>query len=391
MRSQIARLVVVSLALPSSLFADFQYTETTKVTGGSMMGMMKLAGTFSKQAREINAPVVHSVYVQKDRMARNDPTSSEIIDLEKETVTHIDHVKKTYYVETFEQMKEQLLAAQRQAAQQPTPKPQAAAQPVPDTTNAPQLQFDMKVRNTGAAKQYSGLNTSEAILSMTLKATDQQTGQSGSFAMTNDVWLTPEIPGYKQVSEFYMRYGLKLGEVFGTALMNMTMPKMPAMPRQGGQAPPIGSAQGFAEMAKELSKMKGVPIYTVMRMGATTDGKPLPAASEAPLPDSDQNAQNTPSAGDAAKQGAGNAGASAIASKLGGLGGMLGGFGRKKQDPPPAAANDNGGAPPPQPTSMVLMETTMEMGGFSTAPIDASHFMPPAGYTRVEMPGLNRQ
>ncbi len=383
MRLRIACLLVLSVALPSSLFADFQYTETTKVTGGSMMSMMKVAGTFSKQAREVGAPIVHSVYVKGNRMTRNDPDSSEIVDLDKETVTHIDHQKKQYYTITFEQMREQLLEAQREAARQPPPKPQPA-QPAPDTTKPPQRNFDVAVRQTGAQKQFSGVETSESILTLTLKATDQQSGQSGTFAMTNDLWLTPEIPGYDEVREFNKRYMQKLGEVYGSAISSM----LKSMPRQS-QAPPVGSTQGTSEMAKEVSKLKGVPIYTVMRMGNTLDGKPLPAASEAPLPDADQSAPH-PSAGDAAKQGANDAATSAIASKLGGFGSMLGGFGHKKQNaPPPAAANNT--SAPPQPTSMVLMETTTEMGGFSRASIDASHFLPPAGYQQVPLPDLHPQ
>ena len=96
MRHRIAGFLVVSLVLPSGLFADFHYTETTKVTGGSMLSLVKIAGTFSKQARQIGDPITHSVYVKGNRMADVQPDSSEIIDLDKEAVTHIDHQKKQY-------------------------------------------------------------------------------------------------------------------------------------------------------------------------------------------------------------------------------------------------------------------------------------------------------
>ncbi|MGA8729780.1 MAG: hypothetical protein WB608_13600, partial [Terracidiphilus sp.] len=54
-------------------------------------------------------------YVKGNRMARLGPDNSEIIDLDKETVTHVDHQKKQYYTITFQQMKEQLEEAQREA------------------------------------------------------------------------------------------------------------------------------------------------------------------------------------------------------------------------------------------------------------------------------------
>ena len=46
------------------------------------------------------------------------------------------------------------------------------------------------------------------------------------------------------------------------------------------------AAQGMSDMVKEMSKLKGIPVEQIMRMGATANGEPLPAASEAPLPPS---------------------------------------------------------------------------------------------------------
>lgn len=375
MRRRIACLLALSLLTPAGLFADFQYTETTKISGGSMMSMMKVAGTFSKQARQIGEPVTSSVYIKDNRMARNFPDHSEIIDLDRETVTHIDHQKKQYYTITFQQMKEQLEAAQREAAQRQQQQPQQPAPKADAAPNTTDMKFNVAVRNTGAQKEFSGLGTTESILTLTVAATDQQSGQSGNIAMTSDLWLAPEIPGYEEVRDFNLRYAKKLGDIYGS----VTAPIAASM--QSQMKP--GSAQGMGEMAKEVSKLKGVPIYTVMRMGSTADGKPLPAASEAPLPAADQNAE-LPSKGDVAQQAATTSATNAIASKLGGLGGMMGGFSHKKKDstPPPA---DNAAAQP-QPASLVLMESTTEVSGFSRAPVDPSHFRPPDGYQQIPVP-----
>jgi hypothetical protein len=138
-----------------------------------------------------------------------------------------------------------------------------------------------------------------------------------------------------------------------------------------------GAGKGMAEMTEEMSKLKGTPVLQVMRMGTTTDGTPLPAASEAPLPPPPAGPA-MPSAGDVAKQSA----SSALSSKLGGFG--LGGFGKKKADPPPA---DPAGAAA-QPTSSVLMETNTQMGGFSRTVNDAS-FAVPAGFKLVQTKSEN--
>ena len=50
---------------------------------------------------------------------------------------------------------------------------------------------------------------------MELEATDQQSGKTGNLAITNDMWMAPEIPGYDEVREFNKRFAVKMGVVFG--------------------------------------------------------------------------------------------------------------------------------------------------------------------------------
>jgi hypothetical protein len=218
------------------------------------------------------------------------------------------------------------------------------------------MNFKVNVRNTDATKKVAGLDTKESILTMELEAADQQSGQKGSLAITNDMWLAPEIPGYSEVRDFNQRFAKKMGLIFG----DIFKPSMAAMQP--------GSAEGMAEMVKEVSQLKGVPVMQVMRMGSTVNGEPLPAASEAPLPES--NGPAMPSAGDVAKQSA----TSAIASKLGGFGG----FGKKKKEPTP----DQSGQTAP-PTQSVLMESSTQLSSFSSAPLDLSQFNVPTGYAQV--------
>lgn len=374
MRFRNACVVCLYAALPTLLFADFQYQETTKITGGSIMSMMKLAGTFSKQARQAGEPIVSAIYVKGNQMVRVNQTTTEIIDLDKETLTEIDNQKHQYTVTTFEQMKQQIerasREAQKKAKEEPAPAPTADSSKPSDT----QMSFETQVRNTGAKKQVSGLDADEAILTMTLKATDKKSGESGSMAITNDMWMATEIPGYEEVRDFDRRYAIKMGMVLSGAINPSMLAAQP------------GVGQGMADLAKEMSKLKGVPVQQVTRIGSTADGKPLPAASEAPLPQT--NSPAMPSAGDVAQQTA----TSAIASKLGGLGSAFGGFGRKKkQDPAPdsTAQNDQGGQANGQgnaqtPAAVVLIESSTELTSFSSGHIDASRFDVPAGYKLVE-------
>jgi len=347
--------------LPTAVYAgDYTYQQTTQITGGSLLRMMKTVGVFSSQARHMGDPVVSTIYLKDNRLADVSPEQIQIIDLDQETITQIDVEKKTYSVMTFAQMKQAIENArermQKEAAKQ---QPQQSTAQDPNAQNV-QMSFDVKVRKTGATKDVSGLNSSEAIMTMTMTATDAKTQQSGNLAMTNDLWMVPAVPGYEQVREFYKKFAVKMGDVtmgFGRDFSRML-----------AQQP--GANQAMGDMVKEMQKLDGVPVMQVMRMGTTVNGQPLPAASEAPLPTEPAG----PSKGDIAKAGMG----SMLSSRLGGFGG----FGKKKQNTPPP--DQNASETGAQPTSAILMEMQTTTSNFSSAPVDPSHFSVPSGYKQVQ-------
>ncbi len=353
--------LLLTFAIPPALYAgDYTYQQTTQLTGGSLLHMMKSVGFISSQARHMGDPVVSTIYLKDNRLANVSPESIEIIDLDKETITQIDVQKKTYTVVTFDQMKQAMENARAQMEKEQPPQP--AAKPDPDAQDL-KMSFDVKVRKTGATKEISGLDSKEAILTMTLTATNTQTQQSGNMAITNDMWMVPEIPGYDKVRDFYRRMAMKMVDS-NTIALGYDFSKMLA------QNP--GANHALGDMAKEMQKLDGVPIMQVMRMGTTMNGQPLPAASEAPTPAEPAG----PSKGDVAKAGL----SSALSSRFGGFG-----FGKKKQNPPPDQNPDQNTAQA-QPTSAILMETQITTSNFSSAPVDPSHFEVPAGYRLVAPP-----
>jgi hypothetical protein len=365
--------VLLWSAAERPLLADASYKETTQITGGSLVGMMKMAGAFSSQARKANQPITSEVYVSGNRMARIRPDSAEIIDLDARTITHIDSVKHQYSTTTFEQMRQQIEQAQRDAeAKAKEAKPDAQTKPADQAQQNVDMSFDVHVRQTGATKQVSGLNTEESIMTVALHATDKSTQQTGTLAITNDMWLASSTPVYDEVRAFNEKFARAMGQVFSGSEGMQGMQALMAQP---------GASKGMAEMAKETSKLKGVPILQVMRMGSTSNGEPLPAASEAPLPTS--NSPAMPTAGDVAQQTA----TSAVASALGGF--SMGGFGHKKKpaNTAPAQPADSGNkSAPADPSSSVLIESSTTLSDFSSAPVDGSRFQVPAGYQQMTAP-----
>lgn len=341
-------LTCVLAVVSAHAYADVTYQETTQITGGTVMNMMKVAGTFSKQARQAGDPVVTTVTLKGNRMMRAGKDRTEIIDLDAGSITIIDHLRKQYTTMTFEQMRQQLDAEMAKAKSQQTKQTQQANS---DASNV-DVKFNVKVKNTGATKDVEGIGTKESILTMTMDATDQKSGQTGALAITNDMYMAPDIPGYDEVREFNKRYALKMGVVMSGAVSPQMMAAM-------GQP---ASSKGMADMVEEMSKLKGIPVLQIMRMGTTANGTPLPAASEAPLP----AGPPPPTAGEIARQ--------SVMNSL-----PFGGFGHKKKQEDAPSADTNG-----QPAAAVLIESNTQMKGFSKAPVDPNVFALPTGYKQVE-------
>ena len=180
--------------------------------------------------------------------------------------------------------------------------------------------------------------------------------------MVNDMWLVKDIPGYKEIHDFYRRMAEKASW----------------LPQGGSGAaagPGAGMGQAMAAAMKNAQKLDGVPVLHITKMrpeGAEFNS--AMAQQQPPQQTPQQAGQNT------AEQSAG----SAIAGRLGRVGGLAGGLGGLKRK----KAESQQDAPPPPPTAAAgdtsLMEMTIESSGFSNAPVDSSKLEVPAGFKQVQ-------
>jgi hypothetical protein len=320
----------------STMLADFSYQETTKITGGSLIAALKMMGVFSKQARQMGEPTQSTVAVKGDRMVHRGPQNVAIIYLASETITSVDMQKKTYTVMTFAELKQMLEQMSQKMQQQQQKK----------NGDKVDMKFNVSAK-PGATKTINGFEANEMVLTMKMEGTDQKSGQSGSMVVVADTWIAPAVPGYNEVREFHRKMAEKIDWTPGG---NMFMSRPDVM-------------QGMAEVYKESAKLDGMPVLQTMTMGAEgtvpADGSSPQPAAQQPQPSPDK-----PTVG------------SALGSALGGRFGL----GRKKpqqdtQSAPPAGSTQASGT---------LLETTSEMNGFSSNPVDASQFEIPAGFKKVE-------
>ena len=353
LRLHSALAILLGITASSPLWADFSYQQTSQLTGGTLLHTVQSLGRFSAQARKIGDPTVSTYYLKGNRLAVVRPDSIEITDLDQEAFIRIDLLHRTWYKLTFAELRARIERIRQKTT---VSKPETAA----DVS----LDFNVKVRNTGAHQEIDGMMTSESIVALMLNATGKNAQPSGNLSMTTDLWLTPAISGYNELREFHRRFAVKAVGVLDPSM---------DLAKQFLQNP--GSSEAALRMAQEVQKIHGVPVLQIMRMGSTPDGSPLPAASEAPLPA--EHEAKGPSASDAAKQGA----AAALTSRL-----PFGGVGHKKNtDTPastPAPASDSNQGP----AFSVLMEMKIGSSNFSTAPVDPSHFIIPEGFKEVPTP-----
>ena len=179
-RASLAALLLLASTAPAR--ADFKYTETSQMTGGSLLTMVKFVSKFShgdnkKQEKDMLQPTTRTHYVKGDRLRTdNEDGTSQIIDVGGRRVIFIDNNNKTYAVATFDQIR----AAMEQAAQQMQQQTQHNPQ-TPQEKPAPQdvqltLKPTVKVTPGGAGRTILGQATNETNVEIDLAMQGTATG-----------------------------------------------------------------------------------------------------------------------------------------------------------------------------------------------------------------------
>jgi hypothetical protein len=388
-RGPIAVFLSLGLLLGASVpaRADFRYTETSQVTGGSLIKMMKAVSIFArgdakKQEKQMLEPVATTHYVKGGRLRTdNSDGTIEIIDIDGQRVIAIDTNKKTYGVATFDQIKAAMQQAQQQVQAQMQQNAQNNPQPAPETKDAqvkitPTIHVTPGTSNRVILNQPTNETKVQMDMAMQVTATgqdappaDQPNSGTATMAMNVDSFVAPGVSGYLQFAEFYRRMAKDVDWMTLPAMTNIQI----ADPRV---------SEGMAELQKNSDAMKGFPMLSYVTMSLVLlgpDGKPLTSDSQSdaqkqqastPAPAQSSNSDNTipTSASDLAVK------------SLGSL------FGKKKdKDKDKDTSSNSTAAPPnPNPDPNALMEMTTQVTTFSDSTLDGSLFDIPAGFTQVQ-------
>jgi hypothetical protein len=394
------------VVLSGSALADAGYQDTTQITGGALVQMLRSIPFLPKSAKQVLDPMVTNVVLHGNQLARVSKISTEIIDLDQETVTRIDSSRKNYTVTTFEDMRQALKdGSKRLAEAQNEPDEPAAG----EASRKPQYKvtFDVSLSNTGTSKPINGVLAKEQVLTMKAHVTpvdpppaDQP--QSVTYSVITDIWSAPEPPEMRAVDEFYVRYGKKIMQgVDVPAILKSTQPALnqSGMTSLFASQPGMGSAlpDMMKKIAVETAKIKGVGILTITRIGGEGMVAPSAEADAAKVAPGSSGPALSSAGTAAAQQVATDTTSAAVSEQVNKLGAIGSAFGNSvvsvfRRNMAPSAA----GASPPAPESKgaappssdgVLFEATTQKGAFSPEPVSASLFQVPPGYVKVESAG----
>jgi hypothetical protein len=339
MKQSLASVLAIALicSLSAPCFADFQYSETSKITGGAAAGAMKFVGVFSKDARQATQGSNSTISLKGNKLRREDSLGMvEIIDLDGRRIIHIDNKKKTYSTMTFDEMKAQMEEARRKAAEQ---------QAKHNKGQQGQVKIVPKIQVTpgSGSKQLLNYTAKEmkVRVDMEMQSDDPQAkGQTANMWVNSDSWIAP-VKGYDEMKRFYQKLAKELDWVPGAVL---------------GANPQITPA--MAEYRKSAASLNGMPLLSMVSVGMEGQGQQQQAAHE------DQKQSGNP-----------------ITHGIGGM------FGRKKKKED--AAQDNSSAPPAGSSAPgnSLLDTTIEVTSVSTSTVDAGLFEIPQGYKQVQAKG----
>jgi hypothetical protein len=347
-RVRLAIIIAAAVALASTtgLNADVRSDQKTKFQFAGALG--RVVNFFGgRAARE---GVTSTVAVKGNRKLTLNDTTGQIIDLSEEKIYDLDVKKKQYRVMTFAEIRKQMEAA-RARAQEEARKEQPAAEraPAEPDPNAKQYDVDLDVKNTGEKKDINGFSTTQSVVTVTVREKGKTLQESGGLVMTNDMWMTPSIPALKEVTDFDIKYAQQLYGPMITGASAQEMASAMAM------YPMIKPA--MERMAAEGQKLQGTSVMSVMTVDAVKSAEQVAAEQKSSSSSAQSSDSSTPT----------------------GVGGLLGGLGKRM-----ARRNNNDAAAPAGPRDRAtIMTTTNEVLKVSTT-VGAEEVAIPAGYKETK-------
>jgi hypothetical protein len=242
-------LTATTVFIATLCFADANVQQKTQVHLGGMIG--GIANAFGGKAT--HEGITSNTFVKGNRRARMQEGSGEIVDLDAEKVYKLDLGRKTYTVETFDEIRKRFEEEKERAEKRSAREEKGEKGEKPE---GPEYVVDIDVKDTGQKQEINGYDTHEVVTTITVHEKGKSIEKAGGSIFKADMWIGPRIKEMKEIGDFDRRYFAKLyGKEFGAADMQQ-------------MAVLIATNPMFAKAAKAFadkrSTFDGTPIRTIM-------------------------------------------------------------------------------------------------------------------------------
>ncbi len=217
---KVVTVSALALALSTAAFADFSYTSTSKVTGGSIGAM---AGTAANRTTKF--------YLKGQKMVSSSSDLTTIIDFGAQTVTTINAAQKSYTVRKFSDV--------------------GAAMPN-------NVDITVNVKETGQKKNVNGFDASEMIITMDMDM-EMGRGPAMKMQMEMDTWISSDVPGAAELRDFYKK----------------NMANFPWSALTGSEN--AGMQKAMAQMQRKMAELNGVTVEQIIRVKPSGGAAQMPA------------------------------------------------------------------------------------------------------------------
>lgn len=247
-------VTLVLIGTAALLQADFTLEQTSRMTGGTMLQMMRMV---PGAAKRITEPNPSTTAVKGNKMAHTDRNATAIWDLDGETITRVDHDKKEYSVITFAQMRQAMQKMQNMRV---------------ETAKADlDLDYKFEAKETGRNKTIAGQKANETLLLMEIEAAEKKSRQATEMETQISAWIaTAKIAGYEEVTAFYQKIAQAMSVNPGSMGNPVAFAGRPEV------------ARAMAAVAAKMQKMNGTPVMQIVRMGPRGQLPPSETFGESP-------------------------------------------------------------------------------------------------------------
>jgi hypothetical protein len=296
-------------------------------------------------------------------MRTDDASTSTITDLDARRIVVLNHTDRTYTSVTFDEM----IAAMKTAGSGMTAS-NDQRQSAGNNSAADQVTFRFNVDRTNERQDVAGHAATRVFLTAEMEgeytpegSTERQKG--GSLVVLTDMWTSSDVPAYRALSSFQ--------DASAKEFANATSALMQGFAAAFADDPRLKVA--FERSASEAKKIDGMAVRTVTTFVSVAPGQKFDRAlAMGP-------AKQGPSVAQQAARGAlGRLRSAASAAAASATGGSASGQQNQAQTADPNA---------PQAT---MFTVTSELRNISTTSLDASLFVPPAGYKELKQPPAGR-